>query len=113
MIRFILTTFPDEASARSTVCTLLDEHLIACGTLLPGASSLYRWKGEIEESREVVVLLKTSAERAESCRERLAGCHPYEVPEIVNFSPSECSESYARWVLESVAGGRSVEMGDT
>ena len=40
------------------VRALLDRRLIACGTLLSGARSLYRWEGKIADEAEVVVLLK-------------------------------------------------------
>ena len=42
-LRLILTTFGDEVAARAVVRQLLEEGLIACGTLVPGACSLYWW----------------------------------------------------------------------
>src|SRR5690242_6238025 len=53
-----LTTLASEADARALVTALLGDHLIACGTLLPGGRSLYRWQGKLTEEAEVVVLLK-------------------------------------------------------
>src|SRR6184192_863511 len=54
-----LTTLASEGDARALVTALLGDHLIACGTLLPGGHSLYRWQGKVTEEAEVVVLLKT------------------------------------------------------
>jgi periplasmic divalent cation tolerance protein len=101
-LRLILTTFADEASAEKVMRQLLEEQLIACGTLLPGARSFYRWKGTIEESQEVVALLKTDEMTSLRCRERLAELHPYEVPEIVQVDPEAVAEPYAAWVRESL-----------
>ena len=42
-----ITTVANADDAEQLVRALLDSHLIACGTLLPSARSLYRWEGEI------------------------------------------------------------------
>jgi len=103
-LRLILTTFADEESARVVVRHLLEEHLIACANLLPGARSLYRWKGGIEESSEMIVLLKTGSATAPACMTRLAEIHPYEVPEILQIHPEAVTGPYADWIAE-VTGG--------
>lgn len=102
-IRLILTTFADEAAAESAVRSLLEERLIACGTLIPGARSIYRWKGVVEDSSEVQVLLKTSGEQASRCMARLVQLHPYEVPEIMELEPNAVSVPYAAWIRESLS----------
>ena len=102
-IRLLLTTFADEAAAATVVRSLLDEHLIACGTLIPGARSIYRWKGAVEESTEVAVLLKTSSDAASRCMVRLAELHPYKVPEIIEVEPGAISGPYAAWIRESLS----------
>jgi len=101
-IRLLLTAFADEAAAATVVRSLLDEHLIACGTLIPGARSIYRWKGAVEESTEVQVILKTSGEKGSRCMVRLAELHPYELPEIIELDPTSVSAPYAAWVRQSV-----------
>jgi periplasmic divalent cation tolerance protein len=98
----ILTTFSEETGASAVVRQLLEERLIACGTILPGARSLYHWKGKLEESTEVFVLLKTEAGIAPRCMERLTELHPYEVPEIIELNPVSVSAPYAEWVRESL-----------
>ena len=104
-IRLILTTFADEESASAVLRTLLEERLIACGTLVPGVRSIYRWKGVIEESSEVQVVLKTSGEEASRCMARLEQLHPYEVPEIMELEPNAVSVPYVQWIRESLSQG--------
>lgn len=101
-IRLVLSTFADEASATDAVRTLLDERLIACGSMIPGVRSIYRWKGQVESSSEVQVLLKTDQDHASRCMERLAELHPYEVPEILLLAPEAAASSYAAWVRDSL-----------
>ena len=64
----VLTTVASDEEAVKFVRTLLDRRLIACGTLLPGARSLYRWQGKVADEREVFILLKTRSARLESLR---------------------------------------------
>lgn len=101
-IRLILTSFADEASASVVVRGLLDERLIACGSMIPGVRSLYRWKGSIQESPEIQVLFKTDQDHAFLCMERLAELHPYEVPEILLLDPEAASAPYAGWLRDAL-----------
>jgi len=98
MIRVALTTFSDQESAAQVVRALVSENLAACGTILPGARSIYRWKEKIEDSAEVVVLFKIPAAGEDAFISRLVALHPYDVPEVVSFDPSRVHEAYARWV---------------
>src|SRR2546426_4250574 len=59
----VLTTLASEQDARALVTALVADRLVACGTLLPGARSIYRWAGKVTEETEVVVLLKTDARK--------------------------------------------------
>lgn len=105
MIQFIVSTFADSEAASRVARSLVEESLAACGTLLPGATSIYRWQGTVEQATEVVLLLKTADKTADACRKRLAQLHPYEVPEIVSLSPSGVAAAYGGWVVESCSAG--------
>jgi periplasmic divalent cation tolerance protein len=70
---------------------------------LPQARSIYRWNGQIEDTRETVVLFKTSRRVLPQFQSRLLGLHPYETPEILIWEPTEASASYAAWVFEALA----------
>ena len=102
MIHIVLTTFANAEDAAKAVRTLVDEQIIACGTILSGARSIYRWKDAIEDTAESVVLLKTSAERFPALEERLRAIHPYETPEIIALDPTAVSKDYADWIIGSV-----------
>ena len=98
MIRMVFTTFADEATAASVVRTLVAEDLAACGTIVPGARSIYRWKDKIEDAPEVVVIFKTTEAAYSAFESRLKALHPYETPEIIALGPAAAGEAYARWV---------------
>ncbi|MEI6033877.1 MAG: divalent-cation tolerance protein CutA [Verrucomicrobiae bacterium] len=99
MIRIALTTFPEEEAAEQAARTLVTENLAACGTILPGARSIYRWEGKIEDSREVVVLFKIDAANQDRFEARLLELHPYDVPEMVFLLPSHVHAPYAQWIV--------------
>lgn len=61
MIQFVVTTLPDETSAAAIVHELVEKKFAACGTLLPAARSIYRWRDSIEDTSEVVVIFKIPA----------------------------------------------------
>ena len=101
MIQFVITTLPDETSAAAIVHELVEKKFAACGTLLPAARSIYRWKDSIEDTSEVVVIFKIPATHFSIFSSALQSLHPYENPEIVAFDPAEASAIYSTWILDS------------
>jgi periplasmic divalent cation tolerance protein len=77
------STCPDVASADLIAHTLVDERLAACVNRLPGVHSTYRWHGQVEQADEVLLLIKTTADRLDAMTARLRSLHPYELPELV------------------------------
>ena len=94
----VLTTVASEDEAVTFVRALLDRRLIACGTLMPGARSLYRWQGKIADEREVVLLLKTRSARVEALQEAFRELHPYKVPELLVLSVDSGLDKYIEWI---------------
>jgi len=100
----VLTTLSSEGEARALVRSLLDARLIACGTLLPGARSIYRWEGEVTEEGEVVVLLKTDVARWDALAAAVRDLHPYEVPELLALPVERGLDLYLSWLTNEVVG---------
>ena len=99
-VRVALVTAPDEETGRRLATALVQERLAACANLLGGVTSIYRWQGEVEHASEVLLVLKTRADRADALRERVVALHPYEVPEVVFLEVSEGHVPYLDWVRE-------------
>jgi periplasmic divalent cation tolerance protein len=83
---------------------LVGEKLIACGTILPGARSIYEWEGKMEDATEVLVLFKTAGPAYAKLEKRLLKLHPYDMPEIVALEAGAASKTYAAWVAGTVDG---------
>lgn len=99
-MRLILTTFANADDAARVIRQLVEEKVIACGTIFSGARSIYAWQGVIEDTSEAVVLLKTSTDRVSEAEVRLLALHPYDTPEVVIVSPDAVAPRYRAWVLE-------------
>lgn len=94
----VLTTAASDEEAVRFIRTLLDRRLIACGTLIPGARSLYRWQGKVADEREVVIMLKTRSARLDSLRSAFTELHPYKVPELLALPVEAGLEKYLEWI---------------
>lgn len=99
-----ITTLGTEADARALVTALVEDRLIACGTLLPAARSIYRWHDKVVEEGEVVVLLKTDTARWDALRAAVERRHPYQVPELLALPVTDGLERYLSWIASEVAG---------
>jgi len=93
-----MTTTPSIDAGRKLVRELVDRRLIACGTVLPGGTSIYRWKDAVEETPEAVVLMKTRVERWDALKQAFPALHPYEVPELILVPIAGGHKPYLDWL---------------
>ena len=93
-----VTCPPDEAAGLAR--RLVEERYVACCNILPGARSIYSWKGELCDDQESVLLMETSAERLEAAMARIHELHSYEVPKILALGPERSLPDYLAWVKE-------------
>lgn len=96
-------TAPDEKVAEDLVRALIEEGVAACGNIVPGLVSVYRWRGRIERDAEVLIVLKTTAEAVPALLERAPALHPYEVPEVLVLPVEAGHGPYLDWVSECVS----------
>ena len=91
---------PEEAARISHA--LVERRLAACVNRVPGVTSVYRWQGAIEESAEVLLIIKTAAEKLPELEAALRELHSYEVPEFLVLQVAAGSRSYLDWLLTAV-----------
>jgi len=101
-VSVLLVTAPSMEKGAEIAKTLVDESLIACANLVPGLRSIYRWKGELCDEAEVLVVMKTRTERFAAVEARIRSLHMYEVPEILQLDVAAGHQPYLDWVLGSV-----------
>jgi periplasmic divalent cation tolerance protein len=69
---------------------------------VPQVRSIYRWEGKVCDEEEVLMVLKTGAERFEALRARVLELHPAEVPELLRLDVTDGAPAYLAWVLGAV-----------
>ena len=96
----VITTVPDENLAVKITESLLQQQLAACVHALPLGRSTYRWKGAIESSTEIMLVIKSAAARYEELEADIRRLHPYEVPEILALPVEVGFPAYMKWILD-------------
>lgn len=97
-VMIVLSTAPDLLLAKRIAHILIEEGLAACVNLGAPCLSMYMWKGKLEGTEEIPIMMKTTRMRLREMSERLAQLHPYEVPEIIVLSVSGGASEYLNWV---------------
>ena len=98
----VLVACPNARHAARLARALLHRRLAACVNLVPGVQSLFWWEGKIDQTREVLMVIKTSTTRFESLRKTVARLHPYDVPEILALPIRHGHRPYLRWLASSL-----------
>jgi periplasmic divalent cation tolerance protein len=100
--RIVLTTAASPEEADRLARTLVEEHLAACATVIPGVESIYRWKGQVESSAETMLLIKTGPDQLAALEARLHELHSYETPEFLVLRVESGSRGYLDWLKGSL-----------
>jgi periplasmic divalent cation tolerance protein len=101
--RVVLVTCGSIAEARKIGRNVVEKKLAACANIVPGVESTYRWKGKVERAREVLVVIKTTANRLPALEREVKRLHSYDVPEFIVLPIVAGSRKYLAWLQESTA----------
>jgi periplasmic divalent cation tolerance protein len=98
----ILCTCSNDEEAERIARALVDARLAACASVLPGARSFYRWKGQIEHSVESLLVIKSSRSLFDALRLAIEKAHSYDVPEIIALPIVDGAPAYLDWLRQNV-----------
>ncbi len=94
----LYVTAPNREEAFKIAETLVEERLIACGNVLDGMESVYRWNGKIERAREAVLIAKTDRRNVDLVVARVLELHSYETPAVVAVPIEAGNPAFLAWV---------------
>ena len=92
---------PDLSVAERIAEAVVNEHLAACVTIVPGLVSIYRWQSQVRRDSELLLILKTRKAVYSLLETRIRELHPYEVPEIVALPIQAGLAEYLRWLSDN------------
>lgn len=99
----VLSTCSSAEEAHRIARELVDKRLAACVNIICGVQSVYRWEGKIEDSDEILLLIKTSRGLFDSVRAQIQKMHSYELPEVIALQVVDGSEPYLEWLNRELA----------
>jgi periplasmic divalent cation tolerance protein len=94
----VYITNKDETEAKKIAKHLLDKKLIACANVFP-ISSVYKWKGKLKDTKEVVAIVKTKKENFEKIITEIKKVHSYECPCVIKIDV-ESNKEFENWVMK-------------
>jgi periplasmic divalent cation tolerance protein len=100
----VLTTVDSAELGRKIASALVDAGLAACVNIVPGVRSIYRWQGRVCDEEELLLVIKTTAERFEDVRRHIRSLHTYQVPEVISLPIAGGDDDYISWLRDQVTG---------
>ena len=94
----ILVTAANQKEAIRIGEGMVHAKLAACANIIPGIQSIYRWKGKVVKSQEVLLILKSTRPRYHALEKAIKAMHTYETPEIIALPVKEGLDQYIGWV---------------
>ena len=98
----VITSLPSMEAAKSLARALVEQSLAACVQLTCSVEAIYRWEGKVCEEQEVLLSAKTTPVKWPEISAFIQNAHPYDLPEILAFSPEQFEEQYGKWVESEV-----------
>jgi periplasmic divalent cation tolerance protein len=98
----VYVTVPSRQEAAKIARALVHEKLAACVSAIPGVSSCFRWKGRMERTQEILLMIKTTPRRYPALEKRIRFLHSYKVPEILATPVVGGNAEYIRWLRKSI-----------
>jgi periplasmic divalent cation tolerance protein len=99
----VLTTCGNDEDAITLSRLLVERRLAACVNAVGKVASTYRWKGEVQQDQETLLIIKTTAPRLAALEQAIREHSKYELPEFIALPVATGAADYLRWVRESVA----------
>ncbi|WP_440054257.1 divalent-cation tolerance protein CutA [Pseudoalteromonas sp. T1lg65] len=98
--KLVLSTCDSIEEARHLARELVEQKLAACVNLIPNIESFYSWQGQVEQSNETKLLIKTHIDKLQNTIDVLCELHSYEVPEVQVLDITGGNPDYFKWMDE-------------
>ena len=101
-IKIIITTTDSNKAANVIAKYLVTDNLSPCVQITSNIQSVYKWKGELDKSDEILLLIKTIPEKVQDCKELILKYHNYDVPELIVTNGEILNDEYRDWFIDQI-----------
>jgi len=101
IVVYVTAASADEAEQLAQA--LVSEKLAACVNRIKSVRSVYRWQGQVEQSDEELLIIKTRKELFSAVEKRVRELHSYSVPEVIALPVIAGSAGYLSWMRDQLA----------
>jgi periplasmic divalent cation tolerance protein len=98
----VLVTVKNKKEAQRIATKLVSEKLIACANIIDNIDSIFWWKGKVDSSREVLLILKSQKKLFKRIEKLVKTIHSYCLPEIIALPIVAGEKKYLEWINTSV-----------
>ena len=98
----IISTYPTKQSITVIATELVKNKIVACVNISK-ISSIYSWKGKIENTSEYLAIFKTVRKNKTLLKKKIKETHPYDVPEIAEIDVTSINKPYLEWLIKSTS----------
>ena len=99
----LLSTTSSRKNAEKIAHVLIQEKLAACVNIIPNVGSIYRWRGTIDQARELLLVIKTDSRSLKEVEKAIRKYHPYKIPEVIGWPITWGYQPYLKWLVGSVS----------
>jgi periplasmic divalent cation tolerance protein len=96
----VYITFPSKKDAEKIAKMLIERKIVVCCNIF-SIKSLYWWGGKIENTKEVVMIVKTLKSKANNLINFIKNNHPYTVP-FIGVINVEVNKEYFKWAKNTL-----------
>ena len=94
----IYCTVPNKKEGKEIAVALVENHLAACVNIMDKMESVFSWDGELNEEKEVLLIIKTKKELFDKVKPLIQKLHSYTVPEIIALPIIDADDTYLKWI---------------
>lgn len=100
----VITTTNNLEEAKQIAEKLLHAKLAAC-VQIDKVNSLYQWKGNIENSIEFRLMIKSNINLFSQIQNLIQKIHSYETPQILQLDITNSLPEYSKWINQEICNG--------
>ncbi|MCX7641259.1 MAG: divalent-cation tolerance protein CutA [Elusimicrobiales bacterium] len=93
-----LVTTDSTEVAKKLAFGLVQNKLAACVNIISNITSIYEWQKKIENSQEILLIIKTKTTLTKDIIKYIKDNHNYSIPEIIFLPIIDGNEDYLDWI---------------